>query len=161
MRYIKVFLLIFVFFLVMMFFVQNQASFADPVVLKMDTFFWGPIESYPTPMYALMLLAFATGAFLVLLMLMWDRMSLSSAASTARRKAASMEKRVARVMEEATKIQEDAKNHEAQLRDEFSKKEAKLKEEAAAREAKLIEEAAAREAKLHASLEDALHNTQN
>lgn len=36
MRYLKVFLLVLIFFVVMMFFVQNQASFADPVVLKLD-----------------------------------------------------------------------------------------------------------------------------
>ena len=42
MRYIKVFLLVLLFFVIMMLFVQNQASFSDPVTLKFDpTFFIG------------------------------------------------------------------------------------------------------------------------
>ena len=52
MRYIKVFLLVLIFFIVMMFFVQNQASFADPVVLKLDLLVMEPIETIPLPLYS-------------------------------------------------------------------------------------------------------------
>ena len=50
MRYIKVFLLVLVFFFVMMFFVQNQGSFSDPVVLRLDLLFLTPMESIPMPL---------------------------------------------------------------------------------------------------------------
>ena len=73
MRYIKVFLLVLVFFVVMMFFVQNQASFSDPVTLRLDVLFLPSMESMPIPLYAIMLACFAVGAVLVLLMLIWDR----------------------------------------------------------------------------------------
>ena len=85
MRYIKVFFLVFLFFLVMMLFVQNQASFSDMVTLKFDPMFAPAMTSAPLPRYALLLISFAIGAAVVLIMLMWDRVTLSGRLSAARR----------------------------------------------------------------------------
>ena len=65
MRYIKVFLLVLLFFVIMMLFVQNQASFSDPVTLKFDPMFAPVMESMPLPRYALLLMSFALGAVVV------------------------------------------------------------------------------------------------
>jgi len=94
MRYIKVFLLVLVFFLVMMFFVQNQASFAEPVTLRLDLMFLPPMDSMPLPMYSIMLICFALGALVVLAMLMWDRMAITGQLALARRKIKALEKQI-------------------------------------------------------------------
>lgn len=124
MRYIKVFLLVLVFFLVMMFFVQNQSSFADPVTLRLDLLFMPPMASMPMPLYSIMLICFALGALIVLIMLMWDRMTLTGRLAAARRRVAALEKQLqkseaeraradeARVAAE-NKLQEGLKDAEA------------------------------------------------
>ena len=94
MRYIKVFLLVLLFFVIMMLFVQNQASFSDPVTLKFDPMFAPVMESMPLPRYALLLMSFALGAVVVLAMLLWDRLSLSSRLGAARRRANSLQKQL-------------------------------------------------------------------
>ncbi len=117
MRYLKVLLLVLVFFLVMMFFVQNQASFSDPVTLRLDVLFLAPMESIPLPMYAIMLLCFTLGALLVLAMLMWDRMALMGRLSTARRKNAALEKKLEAAQTDISRNQEAARVAEEKLRD--------------------------------------------
>ena len=94
MRYIKVFLFVLLFFLIMMLFVQNQASFSDPVTLKFDPLFAPAMESIPLPRYALLLICFAMGAGLVLAMLLWDRLSLSSRLAVATRRGNSLQKQL-------------------------------------------------------------------
>ena len=94
MRYIKVFLLVLLFFVIMMLFVQNQASFSDPVTLKFDPLFAPAMESIPLPRYALLLICFAMGAGLVLAMLVWDRLSLSSRLAVATRRGNSLQKQL-------------------------------------------------------------------
>ena len=94
MRYIKVFLFVLLFFLIMMLFVQNQASFSDAVTLKFDPLFAPAMESIPLPRYALLLICFALGAGLVLAMLVWDRLSLSSRLAVATRRGNSLQKQL-------------------------------------------------------------------
>ncbi|MBQ9105902.1 MAG: LapA family protein [Mailhella sp.] len=94
MRYIKVFLLVLLFFVIMMLFVQNQASFSDSVTLTFDTMFGQSFKSMPIPRYALLLMSFALGAVLVLAMLLWDRLSLSSRLGAARRRGNSLQKQL-------------------------------------------------------------------
>ena len=94
MRYIKVFLFVLLFFLIMMLFVQNQASFSDPVTLKFDPLFAPAMESIPLPRYALLLICFALGAGLVLAMLVWDRLSLSSRLAVATRRGNALQKQL-------------------------------------------------------------------
>ncbi len=126
MRYLKVFLLVLIFFIVMMFFVQNQASFADPVVLKLDLFFMEPLESFPLPLYSVMLICFALGAFIVLLMLMWDRLTLSSRAMAARRRAIALEKKLAKVETELADLNAKHTESENKLRAELEATEKRL-----------------------------------
>lgn len=110
MRYLKVLVLVLVFFIVMMFFVQNQQSFADTVVLKLDLLLLPPVESIPLPMYSVMLCCFALGALIVLMMLLWDRMTLSSRLISTRRRAALFEKKYTKAEAELNGI--EAKNAE-------------------------------------------------
>lgn len=119
MRYIKVFFLVLVFFIVMMFFVQNQASFADPVVLKLDLLVIEPIETIPLPLYSVMLICFALGAFLVLLMLMWDRVALSSRVMAARRRANAIEKKLNKVETELSTLTTKSSDTENKLKAEL------------------------------------------
>lgn len=119
MRYLKVFFMVLVFFIVMMFFVQNQASFADPVVLKLDLLVIEPIETIPLPLYSVMLICFALGAFLVLLMLMWDRVALSSRVMAARRRANAFEKKLNKVESELTTLTAKYSESEDKLKAEL------------------------------------------
>ena len=112
MRYIKVFLLVFLFFLVMMFFVQNQPSFSDAVVLKFDPMFAPEITTMPLPRYSLLLICFALGAAVVLAMLMWDRLSLSSRLAASRRRANSLQKQLDRMTEEKARLEAELKKAE-------------------------------------------------
>ncbi len=114
MRYLKVFFLVVLFFLVMMFFVQNQASFSDPVTLKFDPMFAPVVTSIPLPRYAIMLICFALGAAVVLLMLLWDRVTLTSRLSASRRRNASLKKQLAAVTAEKDKLVEAIKAAEAE-----------------------------------------------
>ncbi|MDE5681882.1 MAG: lipopolysaccharide assembly protein LapA domain-containing protein [Mailhella sp.] len=126
MRYLKVFLLVLIFFIVMMFFVQNQASFADPVVLKLDLLLIEPIETIPLPLYSVMLICFALGAFIVLLMLMWDRVTLSSRAMSARRRANVLEKKLSKVESELNALQTKHAESENKLKAELEATEKRL-----------------------------------
>ena len=148
MRYIKVFLLVLLFFLVMMLFVQNQASFSDSVTLTFDPMFAPAVSSAPIPRYALLLISFALGAAVVLLMLLWDRMALAGRASSARRRAASLQKQLDKLTAAKQKVEETLKETEA--RAEAS--EARAKEaEARAKEA----EARAKDAEARAEAAEA------
>ena len=129
MRYIKVFFLVLLFFLVMMLFVQNQASFSDSVTLTFDPMFAPAMTSAAIPRYALLLISFALGAAVVLLMLMWDRMTLAGRASSARRRAASLQKQLDRLAAAKQKVEESLK--EAEARAEASEARAKEAEKRA------------------------------
>lgn len=115
MRYIKVLLLVLVFFVVMMFFVQNQSSFADPVTLRLDVLFLPPMESLPIPLYAIMLACFASGAILVLLMLVWDRVVITGRLTAARRKITSLEKKLAAATDAQARLEKERAEVETKL----------------------------------------------
>ncbi len=128
MRYLKVFLLVIIFFIVMLFFVQNQASFADSVVLTLDLLFVPAMNSIPIPLYAIMLLSFTFGGLIILLMLAWDRVALSARCSNAKSRATSLEKKIAKmevtlkqVTEKAAKNEEGLNLELAKTRDELAK----------------------------------------
>ncbi len=126
MRYLKVFLLVLIFFIVMMFFVQNQASFSDPVILKLDLLIIPEMESIPLPLYSVMLICFALGAFIVLLMLMWDRVTISSRAIAARRKAMNLEKKLNQVETELASLSTKHAETETKLKADLEETEKKL-----------------------------------
>ena len=98
MRYIKVLLLVILFFLVMMFFVQNQCALSQAVALKLDLLFLPPVESAPLPFDTLLIICFVLGALCILAMLMWDRVSLSAKLTMANMRARGFEKDVAKAL---------------------------------------------------------------
>ena len=128
MRYIKVFLLVLLFFVIMMLFVQNQASFSDAVTLKFDPMFAPAMQSIPLPRYALLLIAFALGAVVVLAMLLWDRLTLSSRLGAARRRGNSLQKQLDKANAQIAKVTEEKKKVQA----EFAAAQEALKEAQAA-----------------------------
>ncbi len=115
MRYIKVFLLVLLFFVIMMLFVQNQASFSDAVTLKFDPMFAPAMQSIPLPRYALLLMCFAMGALVVLAMLMWDRLTLTSRLGAARRRGNSLQKQLDKANAQIEKLTAAKAQAEADL----------------------------------------------
>ena len=115
MRYIKVFLLVLLFFVIMMLFVQNQASFSDPVTLKFDPMFAPVMESMPLPRYSHLLMSFALGAVVVLAKLLWDRLTLSSPLGAARRRGNSLQKQLDKANAQIEKLTADKAKAEADL----------------------------------------------
>ena len=115
MRYIKVFLLVLLFFVIMMLFVQNQASFSDAVTLKFDPMFAPAMQSIPLPRYALLLICFAMGALVVLAMLLWDRLTLSSRLGAARRRGNSLQKQLDKANAQIEKLTAEKVKAEADL----------------------------------------------
>ena len=115
MRYIKVFLLVLLFFVIMMLFVQNQGSFSDAVTLKFDPMFAPAMESIPLPRYALLLMCFAMGALVVLAMLMWDRLTLTSRLGAARRRGNSLQKQLDKANAQIEKLTAAKAQAEADL----------------------------------------------
>ena len=113
MRYIKVLLLVSLFFLVMMFFVQNQGAFSQAVPLKLDLLFLPPVESAPMPFYTLLIICFVLGALCILAMLMWDRVSLSAKLTVANMRVRSLEKELAKAAKSTEAVQKKLEASEA------------------------------------------------
>ena len=113
MRYIKVLLLVILFFLVMMFFVQNQGAFSQAVPLKLDLLFVPPVESAPMPFYTLLIICFVLGALCILAMLMWDRVSLSAKLTVANMRVRSLEKELAKAAKSTEAVQKKLEASEA------------------------------------------------
>jgi ATP adenylyltransferase len=135
MRYIKVFLLVLLFFVIMMVFVQNQASFSDAVTLKFDPMFAPAMQSIPLPRYALLLISFALGAVIVLAMLLWDRLTLSSRLAAARRRGNSLQRQLDKASAQIAKVTEEKKKVEAEFaaaKDALKEAQVALKEAQAA-----------------------------
>ena len=113
MRYIKVLLLVILFFLVMMIFVQNQGAFSQAVPLKLDLLFLPPVESAPMPFYTLLIICFVLGALCILAMLMWDRVSLSAKLTVANMRVRSLEKELAKAAKSTEAVQKKLEASEA------------------------------------------------
>ena len=113
MSYIKVLLLVILFFLVMMFFVQNQGAFSQAVPLKLDLLFLPPVESAPMPFYTLLIICFVLGALCILAMLMWDRVSLSAKLTVANMRVRSLEKELAKAAKSTEAVQKKLEASEA------------------------------------------------
>ncbi len=95
MRYLKVLVLVLLFFVSMVFFFQNQATLATEMKLNLNLFFMAPMESISLPFYFLILAAFLSGAILAMLVLIWDKMNLSARLMKAQWRVRSLEKEVA------------------------------------------------------------------
>ena len=74
MRYLKVLFLACLIFIALVFFFQNQAIFST----RMDLFFIPPMTSISLPFYFLVICSFFIGVILALILLVWDRLSLSA-----------------------------------------------------------------------------------
>lgn len=122
MRYVKVLLLVVLFFLVMMFFVQNQGVFSQAMGLKLDLLFIPPMESAPLPFYTLLLICFLLGALCTLLMLVWDRLTISARLARANMRIRSLEKE----LQKASKVQEDIQLKVANAETRAAEAEAKV-----------------------------------
>ena len=99
MRYIKVLLAIVFFYFVMVFFVQNQESLSQTMQLKLDLMFVPPMQSMPLSFYMLALICFLVGGICTLIMLVWDRLSISANLSGSRRRLKAVEKELAKSSE--------------------------------------------------------------
>lgn len=74
MRFVKVLALVLVFFISMMFFVQNNAVLSQTVTLKLDLFFDTAWSSIALPFYFMVLCAFLLGALITMFSFMVSRL---------------------------------------------------------------------------------------
>ena len=93
MRYFKVLALVILFFLSMVFFVQNTPELSKEVVLSIQLLQL-KFTSQSLPYYLLILTAFAAGALLCLLYFMGDKIRLSGQLRTCRTRMANLEQEV-------------------------------------------------------------------
>lgn len=92
MRYIKVLCLAVVFFLALVFFFQNQAVLSQDLQLTLNLFFIDAMNSIRLPFYFIILLAFAAGAILTLIFLVWDKIHTSTRLVKAKWRISTLEK---------------------------------------------------------------------
>ncbi|WP_457571267.1 LapA family protein [Desulfovulcanus sp.] len=93
MRYLKVIILVLIFFFSMLFFVQNTELLSTSLTLKLD-FLGKHYESQEIPIYLLILIAFVLGAFISLFYFLAEKIKLSQQLRTYRNKIANLEKEV-------------------------------------------------------------------
>lgn len=92
MRFIRVFLAILIFFLAVIFVVQNSAFLGQTVQLKLDLFVLPVQKSLPLPLYFLVLAAFLLGGLLAIAFLLLDRLRLGLSLAGAKRKIKHLER---------------------------------------------------------------------
>jgi putative membrane protein len=84
MRYLKVLCLVALFFVSMLFFVQNTDVLVQTIILQLGLFSWS-VTSAPVPHYLLILLAFVAGAILPMIYFLCEKIRLSKELRTARK----------------------------------------------------------------------------
>ena len=107
MRYIKVLLAIVFFYFVMLFFVQNQDSLSQTMSLKLDLMFAPPMQSIPLSFYMLALICFLLGGICTLIMLLWDRLTMSAQLGSSRRRTKAVEKELAKSSEDMEALKKE------------------------------------------------------
>ncbi len=112
MKFIKSLALIVFFFLSMIFFVQNTETLTSQIVIKLQVFKWD-LVSPATPLYLLVLLAFALGSSLTVLFFLAERVRLASLARSNRKNADKTHKQLEQTQSELenlkkVKAEEDA-----------------------------------------------------
>ena len=116
MRYLKVLLLVLVFFLVMLFFVDNQAAFTAKFPLTLDLRVIPAFTTAtPVPCYFMLLGAFLIGGLLTLAMLLWDRLSLSARLGVSKVRANSLERDVNKAKKQQEKADATIKQLNEQI----------------------------------------------
>ncbi len=95
MRFLKVFALVVLFLISMMFFVQNTQILSQEMSLHLD-FFLGDfkVESRPLPFYFLLLISFGLGSILVLFYFLMEKLRLSKQLKECRGKLNKLEQEV-------------------------------------------------------------------
>lgn len=93
MRFVKVFALIVIFFISMLFFIQNNEVLSQAMSLELSVIFqtW---RSVPLPMYFLILVAFAVGSLFTLLFFLADKLKAAKQLRECRSRVASLEQEV-------------------------------------------------------------------
>ncbi len=92
MRFIRVFLAIFIFFLAVIFVVQNSDFLGQTVQLRMDLFVLPVQKTIPLPFYFIVLVAFLLGGLLAIVFLLLDRIRLGLGLAGAKRKIKHLER---------------------------------------------------------------------
>jgi len=120
MRYIKVLLLVLLFFVSMIFFFQNQEALGKEMTLQLNLFFLPPMQQIVLPTYFILLAGFLLGGLFVMASLVWDKLALSARLMKAQWKVRSLEKEVAQYAAKAAAVATPA---EAKARFSFKKAE--------------------------------------
>ena len=96
MRYIKVLLLVLIFFVSMLFLFQNQETLSRNMALSLNLFFIPPTKPVTFPTYFVLLAGFLLGALLTMAWLLWDKLALAAKLMKAEWKVRKLEKEVAK-----------------------------------------------------------------
>ena len=96
MRYIKVLLLVLVFFVSMLFLFQNQETLGRDMTLKLNLVFLPPMQPVSLPTYFILLAGFLLGALFAVALLLWEKLSLSAKLMKAQWQVRNLEKEVAK-----------------------------------------------------------------
>ena len=95
MRYIKVLLLVLLFFISMLFLFQNQETLARDMTLKLNLFFLPPVKPLSLPTYFILLAGFLLGGLFSMAFLLWDKLALSAKLMKAQWRVRNLEKEMA------------------------------------------------------------------
>jgi ATP adenylyltransferase len=104
MRYIKVLLLVLIFFISMLFLFQNQETLGKDMALQLNLFFLPPMKPAALPTYFILLAGFLLGALFAMALLLWDKLALSTRLMKAQWKVRNLEKEVARYAAKASAV---------------------------------------------------------
>ena len=97
---------------------DNQTALTARFPLTLDLRFLPPWTTpSPIPTYFLMLAAFLIGGLSALIMLLWDRVSLSTRAGMAKMRAGSLERELDRSHRASAKTEEEVKSLQSSLTD--------------------------------------------
>ena len=97
MRYIKVVLLVLIFFFFAIFVEQNHGILGQDVAFQLNLFVIPPLESIPLPLYFIVLIALVLGALVCVLFLAGDRIKMSFAMHRANKRINVLEQEVAQL----------------------------------------------------------------
>ena len=119
MRYIKVLLLVLLFFVSMLFFFQNQETLGRDMTLKLNLFFLPPMQPVTLPTYFILLAGFLVGGIFTMVLLVWDKLAISAKLMKANWRVRNLEKEVAQY---ATKAAPVATPAEAKAKSKMTEK---------------------------------------
>ncbi len=128
MRYVKALVLLCIFFLVMVFLFQNQASLSQKLAFQLDLMVMPAMTSIQLPFYFVLLLAFLLGAVLCLLLLVWDRMRMSAEIMRASFKVQAIQNEERKLLAQMEKLAAAPKESRLKLFSGFKKKDQEKEE---------------------------------